>query len=275
MAARTLAADENSSGSVMNESTADFMDGYDDTSYGRGFADVYDDWYADVTDVAATVQTMCGLASGGSVLELGVGTGRLAIPLADAGLAVTGIDSSDEMLAKLAERDPTGRVTAILGDMVTDLPDGPFDAALVAYNTIFNLRDASAQQQCFHEVASRLVPAGHFVVETFVPGPHDDTAAESDVSVRSMTVDRVVLSVSQNDPTHQQAFGQFIEITEAGGVRLRPWSIRWSTLQQLDEMASSAGFDLVDRYADMTHAAFDEDGPQQVSVYRLVLAPAT
>ena len=247
----------------------DSMLGYDDTSYGRGFADVYDDWYADVTDVAETVRTMTQLAPGGRVLELGVGTGRLALPLADAGLDVTGIDSSDDMLAKLHETDPDGRVTAILGDMATDLPDGPFDAALVAYNTIFNLRDAAAQRRCFHEVARRLRPGGHFVVETFVPDQQHDTTAQSDVSVRSMTVDRVVLSVSQNDPGKQQAFGQFIEITETGGVRLRPWSIRWATLPQLDAMASAAGFELADRWADMSGAPFDHDGDQQVSLYRM------
>ena len=245
------------------------MHGYDDTSYGRGFADVYDDWYADVTDVAATIRTMSQLAVGGTVLELGVGTGRLAVPLADAGIEVTGVDSSPEMLAKLAERDPQGRVTALLGDMATDLPDGPFDAAIVAYNTIFNLPDAAAQSRCFIEVAKRLRPGGHFVVETFVPDQHDDSPARSDVSVRSMTVDRVVLSVSQNDPSKQQAFGQFIEITEADGVRLRPWSVRWASLPELDDMATAAGFELTDRWADMTGAPFDF-GDQQVSVYRLV-----
>ena len=90
--------------------------GYESTSYGDGFAEIYDDWYADVTDVGATVQRMVAVAgSGGHVLELGVGTGRLAVPMVEAGLSVTGIDASTAMLAQLTLRDPSGRVTAIAG----------------------------------------------------------------------------------------------------------------------------------------------------------------
>jgi len=140
--------------------------GYGSNSYGDGFADVYDEWYADVTDVGATVARLAELAGpDGNVLELGVGTGRLAVPLADAGLSVTGIDSSTAMLEQLASRDPDGRVVSIAGDMVDDLPAGPFDAALVAYNTLFNLLADGAQQRCFAAVAGRLRPGGRFVVE--------------------------------------------------------------------------------------------------------------
>ncbi len=146
------------------------MRGYDDRSYGDGFADVYDDWYADVTDVDATVGRMLALAGpDGRVLELGVGTGRLALPMAAAGLQVVGVDTSAAMLERLAERDPAGLIDVVCGDMVDDLPDGPFDAALVAYNTIFNLLDEQRQLACFAAVAERLAPGGSFVVEAFVP----------------------------------------------------------------------------------------------------------
>ena len=107
------------------------MRGYTDSSYGDGFADVYDDWYADVTDVAATVELVAGLASesaGGRdgaprVLELGVGTGRLAFPLAAAGVEVVGVDTSDEMLAVFEQRrvaasaEVAERTRALRGDM--------------------------------------------------------------------------------------------------------------------------------------------------------------
>lgn len=264
------------------------MRGYDDRSYGEGFADVYDDWYAEVTDVDATVVRIAALAGpGGSVLELGVGTGRLAVPLARAGLRVTGVDTSPAMLARLAEHDPDGMVDAVCGDMVADLPhvstDRRFDVALIAVNTLFNLVEPGRQQQCFHEVAGRLRPGGHFVVEAFVPDPEfggstspgsaAGSAGRSEVSVRSMAADHVVLSVSRHQPVDQRAEGQFVEISESGGVRLRPWSIRWATPAQLDEMAGAAGFAVDARSSDMAGAPFDDDSAGHVTVYRLEAAP--
>jgi SAM-dependent methyltransferase len=243
------------------------MRGYDSTSYGTGFADVYDDWYGDVTDVEATVSRMVDLVGTvGTVLELGAGTGRLAVPLARAGLEVTAIDSSREMLDQLHALDTDGSIEVVHGDMVDNLPDGPFAAALIAYNTIFNLLDNGAQQACFSAVAARLAPQGVFVVEAFVP--EADAPEGSAVSVRSMTVDRVVLSVSQTTPSSQRAEGQFIEITETGGVRLRPWSVRWATPEQLDAMAATAGLVLDARHADMAGTSFDSESVQHVSVYR-------
>ncbi|MDX2378308.1 MAG: class I SAM-dependent methyltransferase [Acidimicrobiia bacterium] len=242
------------------------MEGFDDSTYGDAFADVYDDWYADVTDVDATVACTLDLAgTGGRVLELGVGTGRLALPMAMAGLTVTGIDSSAAMLAVLAEADSARAVDAHLGDMVDDLPGADFDVALAAYNTFFNLLDAERQQACFRSVADRLRPGGRFIVEAYVP--ELAISVGSNVSVRSMTTDRVVLSVSQHDPDEQRASGQFVEITEAGGVRLRPWAIRWATPGQLDEMGERAGLRLEARWADMAGATFDADAAQHVSVY--------
>ncbi len=243
------------------------MHGYDSTSYGDGFADVYDEWYANVTDVGATVRRMVGLVgAGGRVLELGVGTGRLAGPMAVAGLTVVGIDSSAAMLARIPSQPGGDRIVAICGDMVRDLPDGPFDACLVAYNTLFNLLDVTEQQRCFGAVAERLRPGGSFVVEAIVPDPA--APAGGDVSLRTMTADRVVLSVSDHRPAEQRTSGQFVELTEAGGVRLRPWSIRWAPPAELDAMAAAAGFDLAARFADMDGAVFDEHADHHVSIYR-------
>ena len=245
--------------------------GYESNSYGDGFADVYDEWYADVTDVDATVARLLALVgAGGRILELGVGTGRLAVPMADADLAVTGIDSSTAMLEQLAARDPGGRVVSIVGDMVDDLPTGPFDAALVAYNTLFNLLADGDQQRCFEAVAAQLRPGGCFVVEAFVPDTDQDQRSNSsDVSVRSMDVDRVVLSVSRHSPDAQQASGQFVEFTESGGVRLRPWSVRWTTIDQLDVMAARAGFEVEERFGSMVGEPFTDDSSEHVTVYRL------
>lgn len=250
------------------------MDGFERSTYGDAFADVYDDWYADVTDVGATVECVLGLAgAGGRVLELGVGTGRLAIPMAAEGLAVTGIDSSASMLARLTAADPDRAVETRLGDMVDDLPDDllyggsgvGFDVALAAYNTFFNLLGDDRQQSCFDAVARILAPDGRFVVEAYVPDR--ETSSGSDVTVRSISVDRVVLSVSRHERDTQRAAGQFIEITEAGGVTLRPWAIRWATPDELDTMATRAGLRLESRWADMAGTPFGTDSPHHVSVY--------
>jgi len=246
------------------------MRGYDDTSYGSAFADVYDDWYGGISDIDATVADLSALADAGPVLELGVGTGRLAIPLAYGGspgrLRVVGIDSSDAMLAKLTARDPERRVDVVRGDMVTDLPDGPFTLVFVAYNTIFNLRTADAQSACFEAVAARLAPGGRFVIEAFVP--EDPPRQGDDISVRTLETDRVVLSVSRHDPDRQLAEGQFVEISESGGVRLRPWSIRYAAPDELDRMAASAGLMLEHRWEAFGRTPFQPDSDRHVSVYR-------
>jgi SAM-dependent methyltransferase len=246
------------------------MEGYDETSYGDAFADVYDDWYGDISDVTATVAVLLDLAGRGPVLELGVGTGRIAIPLARAGrergVGVAGVDTSRAMLARLADADPAGLVDAVVGDMVEGLPAGPFTLVIVAYNTIFNLTDDGAQAACFAAVARRLVSGGRFVVEAFVPD--DPPRRSDDVTVRTMAADRVVLSVTVNDPDRDLAEGQFVELSASGGVRLRPWSIRYSTPDQLDAMASSAGLGLESRWEDFARTPYGVDSPRHVSVYR-------
>jgi SAM-dependent methyltransferase len=240
--------------------------GYGKTSYGEAFADVYDDWYPGVSDLDATVWLMRELAGeGGRVLELGVGTGRLAVPMASAGLDVVGVDSSAAMLERLRAADTNGLVTAIEGDMATDLPDGPFDAALVAYNTLFNLTADGEQQACFDAVATRLRPGGVFVVEAFVP---DEPFRDGDqVRVRSMTSDQVVLSVEVYDASTQSAEGHFVELNDGEPIRLRPWSIRYATVEQLDAMAASAGLAPADRWAAVDRSPFDGT-ERHVSLYR-------
>ncbi len=243
------------------------MRGYDDASYGEGFADVYDEWYGGLTDVATTVATLVTLAEGGRVLELGVGTGRVAIPLAAAGLEVHGVDTSTAMLQRLAGKPGGEAVHVGLRDMAVDLPDGPFTLVFIAYNTFWNLLTEERQRSCFTEVAQRLTDGGAFVVEAFVPDPtlHDPP---SQVTVRSITVDRVVLSVTIGTVAEQRAEGHFIEISETGGVRLRPWSVRWVSVEQLDEMAVAAGLALAERWEAFDRLPFGPASTRHVSVYR-------
>lgn len=244
------------------------MRGYDETTYGDSFADVYDEWYAGISDVAGTVERLLALAGTGPVLELGVGTGRIAIPLAAAcGVEVVGLDASQRMLDRLAAKPGGDLVRPVLGDMSgPGLPRGPFTLVFVAYNTFFNLASESLQRLCFDAVASRLARDGRFVIEAFVPD--DPPRQGSSVELRSMTADRVVLSASIHDPVTQRAEGQLIELTEAGGVRLHPWSIRYTAPAELDEMAAGAGLALVERSAGWHGEPFGEDSGHHVSFYR-------
>ena len=244
------------------------VDGYDETTYGRAFADVYDDWYTGISDIRATVTDLARLAGTGPVLELGVGTGRLAIPLATHApdLVVVGVDTSDEMLARLRSRPHPETLTAQLGDMVDGLPAGPFTLAFVAYNTIFNLLTAERQHACFAAVAQRLAPGGRFVVEAFVP---DDPPRDGDhIELRTLAADRVVLSISRHEAAAQRADGQFVELSEHGGVRLRPWSIRYASPAELDGMAARVGLALEHRWESFGELPYRASSSRHVTVYR-------
>lgn len=246
------------------------MQGYGPSSYGEGMAEVYDDWYADVSDVEATVallRTLHAAGPSGPVLELAVGTGRLAVPLAAAGLDVHGVDASPAMLARLAQRPGGDAVHATLGDMADEDPQGPFALAFVAYNSLFNLTSAQEQDRCIRNVARRLLPGGCFVVEAFVPDPTFAGPGEH-VTLRSLRADAVVLSVSRHDGGDQRAEGAYVELRDGRPVRVRPWVIRWSTPDELDTWAARAGLERAHRWADVARRPFDESSAQHVSVYR-------
>lgn len=248
------------------------MEGYRADTYGNRLADVYDEWYPGVSDVAATTKFLGEIArqttngSAARILELAVGTGRLALPLADLGHDVTGIDISDAMLERLQRADDRGRVTTIEGDMVEDLPPGPFDLVFVAYNSLFMLTESDRQAACFAAVASVLTPGGAFVVEAFIPD--DPPRAGPAIEIRSMTADRVVLSLSIADPDTQRVSGQFVDLADGQPVRLRPWHLRYSTPHELDGFADQAGLHVTDRYADVRRAPLTDDSPTHVTVYR-------
>ncbi|HEX7094822.1 MAG TPA: class I SAM-dependent methyltransferase [Acidimicrobiales bacterium] len=248
------------------------MDGYDADTYGRGFADVYDDWYGTISDVDATVEGVARLAAeagGDRVLELGVGTGRLALPLARRGLTVVGIDASAEMLTRLRAKDPEGRVCTVLGDMAAvgehDI-GGPVSVVFAAFNTFFNLTTREAQVACLRGCVTHLTPGGVVAIEAFVP-PEPGTTPDSVVSPRTIAADHVVLTVARRDHETQTISGQHIEIRETG-IKLRPWMVRYAAPRELDEMAEAAGLVLVRRDADWRGTRFDDTSTSHVSLYR-------
>jgi len=241
--------------------------GFGPTSYGEAFADVYDDWYEHISDVDATVAAVADLAGGGPVLELGVGTGRLAVPLAAGGVETWGLDASSPMLGRLRAKPAGTAVRVVQGDMAAPpLRPGPrFAVVFVAYNTFFNLQTEAAQGACLRSCAGLLRPGGRLAVEAFVPGDADEVPG-GPVSVRSLTPEEVVLSVATRDAEAQVVTGQFVELREAG-VRLRPYRIRYLYPGQLDELAGAAGLELVHRWSDWAGAPFDADSSEHVSVY--------
>jgi SAM-dependent methyltransferase len=248
------------------------VDGYEPSTYGQRFADVYDDWYGDITDGAACVERLAALveeAGGGAVLELGVGTGRLALPLAERGIEVHGIDASAAMLDRLRDKPGGGAVHLTEGDMadlaLVDPP--PFVVVLAAFNTFFNLGSRDGQERCLARIATLLAPHGTFVLEGFVPVPPDGGGPQSAVTPRRITTDEVQLTVSQHDPAAQTITGQHVHITE-GGIRLRPWHLRYAPPAELDEMADQAGLALAWRHADWEGRPFGADATVHVSAYR-------
>jgi SAM-dependent methyltransferase len=238
---------------------------FDAASYGDGMADVYDEWYADL-EVEEPVAALAALAGGGPVLELGVGTGRLAIPLATRGLTVHGVDTSAAMVAALKAKPGGDAVAVTVGDMAGPEPAGPFTLVFAAVNTFFGaFTSAEAQQACMVSVAGRLVPGGRFVIDAAVPDP--DRSGDT-VTVRELGADRVVLTVTVTDVAAQTARGQFVELVDGERVRLRPWSIRWCTPEQLDAMATAAGLEPEQRWAGWNGEPFTPDSPRHVSVWR-------
>ena len=237
------------------------------TAYGEAFADVYDDWYEAVSDGAATVTRVRSLAGDGEVLELGVGTGRLALPLADTGVPTWGVDASAPMLRRLRAKPGGDRIRLVLADMAAPAlaADGRFAVVFCAYNTFFNLATPAAQGACLAWGARALAPDGRLAIEAFVPTDVDE-APGAPVTVRSIEPDRVVLSVAARDTAAQTITGQFVDISE-GGIRLRPYRIRYLYPAQLDAVAATAGLGLVDRWADWAGSPFTADSPNHVSVY--------
>jgi SAM-dependent methyltransferase len=244
------------------------VQGYGPASYGEAFADVYDDWYHGISDVEATVDRVAALADGGPVLELGVGTGRLAVPLAGRGVDVWALDASGPMLDRMRTKPGAGAIRVVRADMAAPplRTDGRFAVVFCAYNTLFNLHAPGTQRSCLEWCAGALAPGGRLAIEAFVPTDAEDPPG-GPVSVRSVEADRVVLSVAHRDVADQTVTGQFVELTEAGN-RLRPYRIRYLYPEQLDALAGEVGLELADRWAGWRGDPFADDSPNHVSVYR-------
>ncbi len=243
------------------------MEGYRPTTYGDGFADVYDDWYADVSPPAATARFVADRVDG-LVVELGSGTGRLAAPLAAAGVPVVGLDASTSMLVRARRTHPS--LPAVAADMA-EQPFRPSCAAgvLVAFNTLFNLPTPSLQRHALRQAAALVRPTGVVIVEAFVPASGRG-GRSSHVDVVRLDAEVVVLQVSRTDEDAGTVSGHHVELRHGEPVRLRPWHLCFTDPVGLDRLATGAGLELAERYADWTGTPFDDASDAHVSVYRPV-----
>ena len=254
------------------------LSGYGASTYGDAFADIYDEWYESLDDadfvrfMTTHLNTYCSQRDA-LILELGVGTGRLVAQLIAARVqqdVFVGVDSSAAMLTALTKRGLPSRVSTICCDMSCELPTGSFDLVFIGYNTIFNLPSEQSLGACLSLVASRIEPDGFLIIDAVVPNNAEGTVdgTVDNVSVRSITTDCVVLSVSTHNKASQHISGQFIEFSASNGIRLRPWVLTYWTPLQLDVIASAAGLELVDRYATGDGQPFTSDSPRHISRYR-------
>jgi Methyltransferase domain len=242
----------------------DGWEGYDAASYGDRVADVYDGLFHP-PDTDAAVTCLAELAASGPALELAIGTGRLALPLARRGVAMSGIDASEAMVAKLRAKPDGEHIPVTIGDFADVDVDGRFSLIFIAYNTFFVLLDPTVQQQCFERVAAHLDRGGRFAVEGFVPDPGRFERGQN-VEVTRIALDYAVLSVSRHDAATQRVDSLLVRVSD-DGVRTWPVRVRYSYPSELDLMAERAGLRLQHRWGGYGREPFTAESVKHVSVY--------
>src|SRR5262245_41391906 len=189
---------------------------YFDETYGERVAGVYDEWYSDYD--AEAINVLTELAGTGRALELGIGTGRFAVPLSKRNVTVHGVDVAPAMIAQLKSKPGADRVNVVQGNFADVPVEGEFDLVYIVFNTFFALLTQDEQVRCFRNVAAHLTPAGCFVIEAFVPDltlfNHDQTNRATKV-----TTDRVEIDAGRLNAATQNVISQKIVITE-GKVQL-------------------------------------------------------
>lgn len=240
------------------------MSNDDPRLFGARWAGIYDEWHQGLMDDDGTVAGVADFAEGGAVLELAVGTGRIALPLARRGIPVTGVDISEEMLAELAAKPDADKITAIAGDMTTVQVPGEFSVVLVAFSSLFVLTTQDDQVECFRNAAAHLRPGGRFVLETMVPR---GSGVSSTLRVNQVEPDRVVLVAGMVDPVKSVHNGNWM-VLEPGGISFYPISGRNATHHEMDLMAKLAGLELEHRWGDWQRGPFTAESKLHVSVYR-------
>lgn len=233
-------------------------------SFGEDTAARYDE--TPRGDEDAAVAFLGSLAGGGPALELAIGTGRIALPLAARGLRVDGIDFSPSMVARLRAK-PGGRdLSVTMGDFADVAVPGRYRLVYVVFNTLFNLLTQDAQVRCFGNVAAHLEDGGAFVVEAFVPSWLHRLRDGQYVEAESLAPGSVTLDVGRHDPVAQRLDESHVELTPRG-VRVGPIVCRYAWPSELDLMARLAGLRLRERWAGWGREPFTAESRNCVSVY--------
>lgn len=239
------------------------MEAYDIDTYGESVAEVYDDWYA--TYEERMIDVLYQLARGGRALELGIGTGRVALPLQERGIEVHGIDASKGMLAKLTAKPGGAKIPISIGDFSKVEVEGQFDLIYIVFNTFFALLTQEEQITCFRNVAAHLKPEGVFLLTAFVPDMKRIIAGQ-EVRITSLERNQTHLDASLFDPVSQQVTSNHIVLSE-NGVRMYPVRLRYAWPSELDLMARLAGLILKERWSSWEGAAFDASSTRHISLY--------
>lgn len=239
---------------------------YGQSTYGDRSAGIYDQWHPGAP--AEMIGALKDLAGAGPVLELGIGTGRIALKLAEQGLEVHGIDTSEPMIAELRAKTGGDRIPVTLGNFAEVGVDGNYTLTFVVFNTFFCLASQEDQVRCFANVAKRLRSGGLFLIEAFIPDLTRFTRGQNTTTTK-VGVDEVRLDVSQHDPLTQRTVSQHVVITEAG-TRLYPVQVRYAWPSELDLMARLAGMRLRERWSNWRREPLTAESTNHVSIYELL-----
>ncbi len=242
------------------------MDRYDSRTYGRTVSPHYDRWYAQIDP--AMLDVLERLSDGGPALELGIGSGRVAIPLSKAGVDVHGVDASPEMVELMRGKPGGGDIPVTVGDFADPAPGGPFTMAFVVFNTFFALTTQEEQKRCFGSVAQVLAPGGRFVLECFFPdvARFDDGQATRTIEAGGETVR---LECSRHSGVGQTISTAQVLLGGRSKVEILPLRIRYVWPSEMDLMAELAGFRLENRWGGWAGQPFRDGCGRHVSVYVL------
>ena len=241
------------------------MEGYRPSTYGDRIADIYDSLYQQRLDPTETVAFLAELAGNGRALELGIGTGRVAIPLKEAGVEVHGIDASEAMVARLRAKPEGTDIPVTVGDFTDIEVEGLFRVVYVPFTTFFTLASQDQQVCCLQNVTKHLEPGGCFVLDAFVPDLTRFTMNQS-TTTQEAGLDHVLIDAMRHDPVAQTITGHHVVIDESV-IRLYPLRVRYATPSELDLMARLAGLVLRDRFGWYDRSPFTAQSTRHVSVY--------